>query len=575
MDHDQHPTEVGCQRTSGQRFQVPIGVLMLVAFTTLVSWLAFRIPPSTNFRAIAFTQETGKSGFTASLLELNRLIGQPADRATQLGPSEKARANPGQLEDRRRLLRWARRAALGLIGHIPAYEELQWLLTLDQESAQEIWVDYLFSDRRHADYLAERLARAWVGTDHTPILVFRRRRFVSWLSDQILENRPYDQIVQELVTAEGVWTSSPQVNFLTSMIDDESGGNPNPKRLAGRVTRAFLGVRLDCMECHDDNLNGRWEQRDFHQLAAFFAPASATLTGIRDQERPYQFTYLHREQSELVTARVPFHPELYEELEALADLSSREKLARWMANPKNRPFARVAVNRTWTLLVGRPFVEPVDDIPLDVDEPPVFRYLIDDFIANQFDMRRLMRLIVLSHTFNAATGHGVSTPAELAADWSRFPTSRLRPDQIAGSILQASRLKPVTLDSPALVRLVSFGAMNDFLEAFGDPGADELAAANIQETLPRRLFMLNGKSVKERTTPDLVTNACSQIAEFLPDDEVALQKLFLITLTRAPTPEEQFTFSHQMRGLSGSARQEAFADLAWVLMNSSEFTTNR
>ena len=130
------------------------------------------------------------------------------------------------------------------------------------------WLDDLLRDRRSADYLAERFARAFVGTEDGPFLKFRRRRFVSWLSDAILANRPYDAIVRDLIADDGLWTDHPATNFLTVTIDEKTE-RPTPDRLSARVSRAFLGVRLDCAQCHDHPFQP-WKQEQFRGLAAFF-----------------------------------------------------------------------------------------------------------------------------------------------------------------------------------------------------------------------------------------------------------------------------------------------------------------
>ncbi|MDP7010751.1 MAG: DUF1549 domain-containing protein, partial [Verrucomicrobiota bacterium] len=169
-----------------------------------------------------------------------------------------------------------RRLSLGLTGTIPSLQEIRAFEGARVFHARnqpppndhiQWWLSHLFEDRRTSDYLAERFARAYVGVENGPFLVYRRRRFVSWLSDQFHGNRPYDKVVRSLITAEGLWTSNPEVNFFTVTVDENNNTNkPDEVKLAVRMTRAFLGVRLDCVQCHDDRLNDRWLQKDFHQL---------------------------------------------------------------------------------------------------------------------------------------------------------------------------------------------------------------------------------------------------------------------------------------------------------------------
>ncbi len=168
----------------------------------------------------------------------------------------------------------------------------------------------MLADRRYADHVGERLARAYVGVENGPFLVYRRRRFVTWLSDRLYENMPYDRLVRSLIEAEGIWTSHPEVNFITVTNDVNEDKGPDEVKLAARVSRAFLGVRIDCVQCHDDNLGGDWLQTDFHELASFFAGSSMTLTGVRDKPLPYNYKYLYEDNEEVVPQAVPFQPEL-------------------------------------------------------------------------------------------------------------------------------------------------------------------------------------------------------------------------------------------------------------------------
>src|SRR5262245_61957854 len=108
-----------------------------------------------------------------------------------------------------------RRLALVLCGTIPSLEEIRRIEALPHEKRVDTWLDDLLHDRRPSDYLAERFARAYVGTEDGPFVLFRRRRFVSWLSEVLLQNRRYDAIVRELIADRGLWTDHPATNFVS------------------------------------------------------------------------------------------------------------------------------------------------------------------------------------------------------------------------------------------------------------------------------------------------------------------------------------------------------------------------
>lgn len=465
----------------------------------------------------------------------------------------------------------ARRLSLALTGTIPSLEEIRALEAQPEACRVQWWLSHLFEDRRYGDYLAERFARMYVGVENGPFLVYRRHRMVSWLSDQIQANRPYDQLVRQVIASEGIWTTQPEVNFVTVTVDqnDEEKG-PDEVKLAARVTRAFLGVRIDCVQCHDDMFSDRWKQKDFHQLAAFFSGAEMSLTGVRDQMKPYEFRFKGRSEAEVVPPVVPFQSEL---LPAGGPL--RERLAEWVTHPKNRAFARVTVNRIWALLFNRPLVAPIDDIPLDGPLPPGMEILADDLVAHGFDLQRLVRIIAATRAFQLdgrarETTHGLTKAHE--KNYACFPLTRLRPEQVAASVIQASSLKTIDADSHVLFRIARFLQEGEFIKRYGDFGENEFVARG--ETIPQRLILMNGKLVRERTENNLVMNAATRIGALAPDDSSAVEAAYLAVLSRRPSPEEQKHFAAELKETQGDARAARMQDLYWALINSTEFSWN-
>lgn len=464
----------------------------------------------------------------------------------------------------------ARRLSLALTGTIPSLEEVRALEARPSGQRLSWWLSHLLADRRSSDYLAERFARVLVGVEDGPFIIFRRHRLVSWLREQFQANRPYDEIVRALITAEGIWTSRPEANFVTVTVIPDSEEGPDEVKLAGRVSKSFLGVRLDCVECHDDFMGGSWKQRDFHQLAAFFAQAEMSMTGVRDNlAKDYQYRYLRRPEKELVPPQVPFNAALLPE-----DGAPRQRLAAWVTHPDNRPFARALVNRVWALLFNRPLHEPVDSVPLDGPFPPGLEELAEDFIAHGFDLRRLIRVIAATEAFrrdsrSADPGHPV-TDAQSAA-LAAFPLTRLRPEQVAGSVLQAANLRTIDAGRHVLVRIVRYFQQNDFIRRYGDAGEDEFGETG--GTIPQRLVLMNGQLVHERTKEDLVMNSATRLGVLAPDDETAVELAYLAVLTRRPTPTELAHFAERLRD-GELKRAEKMEDLFWALINSTEFSWN-
>lgn len=473
----------------------------------------------------------------------------------------------------------ARRMSLALTGTIPSLEEVRSLEAVPESQRMEWWVSHLLEDRRFCDYFAERLARVYVGTENGPFLVFRRRRFVSWLSDQLHAKRPYDEIVRELIADKGLWTGQPGVNFITATINQDSDDkSPDEIRLAGRVARGFLGVRIDCLQCHDDKLGNivlgddeneqEGLQTHFHELAAFFGQAENSAVGIWDNEKnKYDYKYLHAEEKTTVKPAVPFAENCF-----TGEGTLREQLANWVTHKDNKAFGRATVNRVWALMFGRPLVDPIDNIPLHGDVPPVLDLLADDFVAHGYDLRRLIRLIAATEAYQQSSEADFEVSVSHEYYWAVFPLTRLRPEQVAGSIVQASWLQTIDAEAHVIQRLTKFGQTNDFVTRYGDLGQDEFQDRG--GTVSQRLLMMNGELVKERLDDKIATNAATRLAALCPRDDKLVEAVYLSILTRRPTAEESAHFVAELKGLQGNARRTRVADLYWVLLNSTEFSWN-
>lgn len=468
-----------------------------------------------------------------------------------------------------------RRLSLALVGSGVSLEEIRKLERLPQGDRESAHLAALLQDPRFHDYWGERWTRLLVGTDDGPFLVYRRRRFRVWLSEQFAANERYDRLVRRLITAEGLWTDRPEVNFWTATLDS-GNGQPDPERLAARASRVFLGLRIDCLQCHDDFLGNvslgdvssprPGEQTDFHQLAAFFSGAKTKgLQGIRDQPAEYRYQYLDADEEISVAPAVPYQPELLP-----AAGGDRGRLAAWVTHPENRQAARAAVSHVWALMFGRPIGDSVDDLPLGMRCPEVLETLTDDFMEGGYDLRRLIRLIAGSAPFRVSSVAAFEITPQHEAAMAVFPLVRLRPEQVAGGIFQASRIKRADRDSAFVLQLQRLGMTNDFVRRFGDLGEDEFVVDSV--TVSQRLVMLNGKLLAESTESNPVLNASSHIGMFTRDDARAVELAYLSVLNRYPRPQEREHFEARLVG--ANSRDEAMEDLFWVLMNSSEFVWN-
>ena len=334
-----------------------------------------------------------------------------------------------QAAERADWLTVCRRMSLALVGNGLSLEEIRQLEQLPESERRQTHLQNLLNDPRFHHYWAERWTRYLVGTDGGQFIVYRRRRFRVWLAEVFAANRPYDQMVRDLITAEGLWTDKPEVNFLTATFDSNDG-KADPVRLAARTSRAFLGLRIDCLQCHNDFLGnvslGDVEQpreglqSDFHQLAAFYTSAKTNgLQGIKSGDVDYDYKYLNAEEEVSVQPAVPYLPELLPEQGA-----PRERLASWVTHPDNRQAARAAVSHVWALMFGKPLGESVDNLPLDEEIDPMLSVLADDFAETGFDIRRLISVIAGSSAFQVDSRADFEVTEQHEQAYAAFPLVR-------------------------------------------------------------------------------------------------------------------------------------------------------
>ena len=458
----------------------------------------------------------------------------------------------------------ARRLSLGLMGVVPSLEEIRQFEALPAEERLPWWLDHILQDRRFDDYFAERLARAYVGTEDGPFIFYRRHRFVTWLDEQLAHNRPYDELVRDLIADEGLWTDKPATNFVSVTVHPDKQNQPDPVRLAGRVTRAFLGIRLDCAQCHNHPF-AEWKKADFEGLSAFFGQTHLGFTGIYDGAGEYIVEDRKTQEQKTVEPKVPFNPELLPE-----HGTRRQRLAGWVTNPKNPYFARAAVNRVWALLFNRPLVEPVDNLQSSDPIHPALQILADDFTAHRYDLRRLIRVVASCQAFRLDSASDGDDGEAREKGWALFPLTRLRPDQVAGGVQQAASVATNDAEANVLFRLIRYTQERDFVTRYGDSGEDEFDGRT--GTIPQRLLMMNGVLVGEKIK-ESPFNASTRIAWMAPDDPRAVETAYLAVLSRRPTAAEAEHFEAELAD-NHRTHAQRLEDLYWALINSTEFSWN-
>jgi transcriptional regulator with XRE-family HTH domain len=456
----------------------------------------------------------------------------------------------------------ARRLTLAIQGRIPSIAEISQVESGFGSNPLEQFTDRLLSETRYGDHVGEVISNTMVREQETDIpFPFRRDSYLSWLTDQLNKGVPYDQWVRQIITAEGMWSEFPEGNFITSL-------ECQPPDLAAQTARSFLGLRLDCAQCHDHPF-AHWKQREFHGLAAFFDDLeTGYYSGLRHREKETPYSFVDRKNSVSVPVEpaVPFLPELDPK-----QGNQRERLAAWITHPDNPYFSKAIANRMWMLLFGRGLVEPIDDLDKPERVAGVLDLLSADFQSHGYDIRRLIRVISSTRAFRRCSSMNGPAGKEQEEAFACYPMTRIRPEPLSHSLSQTARPLPLDRSANVVARWSTFYEEERFCKNIGKPREDEVLPT--AGSLSQRFALMNGNRLQEQLGLE-VFPLSSQIAWMASSDESAVESAFLACLARRPYPDEAKHFVAELAGSRGAVRAERMADLFWCLTNSSEFSWN-
>ncbi len=402
---------------------------------------------------------------------------------------------------------------------------------------------------------------------------YNARRLQQYLTESLRKNLPYDQLVAELMGGVGTSDSSGPVNFLLRY-------NVEPAPLAGAVSQKFLGVTLQCAECHDHPHAG-WKQKDFWGMAAHFARLRK-MTPTNPQEGENFFVVIERPRGELSIpdkqsppnnegqyGRKTVFPQLPGAPRSDGSKPRRDMLVAWMTAPQNPYLSRNLVNTVWERLLGARLVSNLDDGPTSTpsNESAMLDLLAADFSGQKFDTRRLIQTIVLSEIYQRSCAE-TSPPASTAED-------RRRVDEQTVYWARA-RIRPLSADQLHLSIAQAFGYHydeNDFrlAEATDEEFTYDVPVNSFGPTsltLGRSLALYNSDHIRGAVEFGAET-LVRLYGEAVGTEH--LDRLFQSLLARRPTADEAELFL-ELGGTSEA--RSGLQDMAWVILNSTEFVTN-
>jgi hypothetical protein len=464
---------------------------------------------------------------------------------------------PSELADDATFLR---RSTLDCLGTLAAPREAREFLADATSDRRAQWIDRLLAREEYADYWALKWADILL-VDREKLGERGAFELHRWLRDQFAANRPYDEWVRELITATGDSGKSGPVNFYRA--------SDTPDALARTVCQAFLGVRVECAQCHHHPFE-KWSQEDYYSLAGFFngierKPLSKDRVlvfhaGYRDMPIP--------DSSQTVAARgldAPVSPRL-----AAGD--PRVVLAEWMTAPDNPWFARLAVNRLWKHYLGRGLVEAEDDLRSTnpPTNPPLLDFLACRLVESKFDLKSTMRLIMNSRTYQLSNEPNANNRDD-EQNFSHYYVKRMPAEPLLDAISTVTGVAETFPGRPSGTRAISLWdnrLPSYFLEIFGRPERTTPCECGrtSDPTMAQALHLMNAPEIEAKVSHP--AGRVARLVESEANEDQIVEEICLAALGRYPSATHKAT-AHKL--FAGAPPREAAEDFLWTLLNSYDF----
>jgi hypothetical protein len=465
-----------------------------------------------------------------------------------------------------------RRVSLDVIGRVPLVSETRRFLRGPASDKREQVLSHLLDSPGYVS----NFSNVWRDLLLPEAKADFQQRFLSnqverWLRKQFTDNVSYDRMVRELLTVpmptdrRGMFLALQQGGPSPLAFYQSKQGKP--ENLAASTARLFLGIRLECAQCHNHPFS-RWTREQFWGQAAFFG-------GIRSQGQNGIFSPLtevadRRELGIPGTERVAQARFLDgKEPRWRYKVSARNTLADWMTDPDNPYFARAAVNRLWAHFFGIGIVEPVDD--LNDENQPSHPELLDElsrqFVRHGFDLRFLIRAITLSKTYQLSSVHPAEAPPDVRL-FTYVPVKGLSQDQLMESV-------SLTIGVPSLTANQRRNFFDASQTSFQDKFVSQDQRTEYQTSIPQALALMNSQLIGEATHPQRSQFLASVLNAPFLDTDGRIETLYLAALSRKPRPDElEKCRRYVEKGGAAKDQKAALGDVFWAILNSPEFFLN-
>jgi hypothetical protein len=489
---------------------------------------------------------------------------------------DRAKVAPGATIDDAAFLR---RSTLDIIGKIPVVNDSRRFLTDPSPEKRADAVQRLLDSPGYVNHFTTIWRELLIPEANQD---FQRRYLLPgmdrWLRNQFKRNVGWDKMVRELVALPMGTQRDQQMyyNFYNgnnaSPMTFYFAKQGKPEDIAASVVRTFLGVRLECAQCHNHPF-GKWTREEFWSQAAFFA-------GLKGRSQGDFFFGPLTEQADRREVNIPNTDRVAQarfldgkQPRWKFKVGARTTLAEWMTSKTNPFFARALVNRMWAHFFGIGLVDPVDDLVDDnkPSHPELLEMLAQEFANHDFDLKFLIRAITLSKTYQLSSAADASKPTDVRL-FARMPVKGLSADVLYDSLCVATGVRD---NMPLQNRIYQFGGNR---QTFSEKFTDQDRKTEYHTSIPQALTMMNNQFITEATHPDRSIVLGAVISSPWMSDAARIETLYLAALSRKPRPEETSKLLHYLesRGSATSSvsKKKALSDVFWALLNSTEFKFN-
>ncbi len=474
-----------------------------------------------------------------------------------------------------------RRVTLDIGGRLPTSEEATAFLASTAADKREKVIDDLLASPDYADFFANKWTALLKNRRDDASDIVSNFAFHSWVRDGLLANKRYDQFVRELLAATGTVIGNPPVAWYKRVKE--------PKQQLEDVAQLFLGVRMQCAQCHHHPFE-KWSQDDYYSLAAFFTQVGRKPSATRGEDLIFHKRGVAT-MANMKTGVALKPAALGDDIPEIApDSDPRLHLAEWMAGPNNQFFAKSLVNRYWKHFFQRGLIEPEDDIrdSNPSTNPELLAALEKHFLTSGFDLKELVRTITRSQAYQLSSTPNQHNVVDVQ-NYSRYYPRRLQAEVLLDAVDSLTGSQTDFPNLPPGTRAValpdnSYNRSSPFLRVFGRPEGESVCECErVQSSsLAQSLHLINAADVKAKLAQP--SGRAERLAKEERPAEDKVRELYLAAFSREPRPEELKTavdyLTEVRTDAAGNptepqrAARENFQDLLWALMNTKEFLFN-